>query len=252
MNKPKEGKIIATIECRMTSSRLPGKVLLEAIDGKSVLEIMVERVKRVPQIKETVLATTVNKADDDIESLAKRLNIGCFRGSEDDVLSRVLGAAEKFNAGIIVELTGDCPLIDPEIISQVIDCYLYNECDYASTGNPITYPMGMDTQVFSTEILKRADNEGKTAQDREHVSWYIVRNPEKFKQLTVIAPPLLKNTDIEVTLDEKEDYELLREIIKRLYPKNRYFSCYDILDLLKKEPDLLKINQRVRRITLSI
>jgi len=251
MKKLRSGKIICTIECRMTSSRLPGKVLMNAINGKSMLEIMVERVKKSVAIREIILATTVNKADDPIEALAKRLNVGCFRGSEDDVLSRVLGAAKKFNADIIVELTGDCPIIDPEIISQAIDYYLNNDCDYASTGNPITYPEGMDTQVYSTKLLERADAEGKTPEDREHVSWYMVRNPAKFRILTVVAPPSLKDTGISVTLDEKEDCELIREVLKRLYPKNKYFSCCDIVDLFKKEPSLLKINKDVRRKELT-
>jgi len=247
MKRLKNGKIISTIECRITSSRLPGKVLMEGIDGKSMLEIMVERVKRAPHIQEIVLATTVNKTDDAIELLAKKLNIGCFRGSEEDVLSRVLGAAKKFKGDIIVELTGDCPIIDPEIISQVIDCYLYNDCDYASTGNPITYPAGMDTQVYSTKILERANIEGITPEEREHVSLYIVRNPAKFRLLSIVAPQTLKDTNISVTLDEKKDCELIREILKRLYPKNKYFSCYELVNLFKIEPSLLRINENVKR-----
>jgi len=252
MKKLKSGKIICTIECRMTSSRLPGKVLMDAITGKNMLEIMVERVKKSAAIQEIILATTVNETDDTIEALAKKLNVGCFRGSEEDVLSRVLGATKKFKGDIIVELTGDCPIVDPEIISQVIDCYLYNDFDYASTGNPISYPEGMDTQVYPTKLLKRADVEGKTPEDREHVSWYIVRNPVKFRLLTVVAPPALKNTGISVTLDEREDCELIREVLKRLYPKNKYFSCYDIVDLFKKEPSLLKINKNVQRKELTL
>jgi spore coat polysaccharide biosynthesis protein SpsF len=247
MKGPKGGKIISTIECRMTSSRLPGKVLMEGINGKSMLEIMVERVKRVPQIQEVILATTVNKTDDPIESLAQKMGVGCFRGSEEDVLSRVLGAAKKFKADIIVELTGDCPLIDPEIISQVIDCYLRNDCDYASTGNPISYPAGMDTQVYPVAILERADVEGLTPEDREHVSWYIVHNPDKFRLLTIVAPPGLKDTNIFVTLDEKNDCELIRKILAKLYKKNKYFSCYDLVNLVKAESHLLKINEKVKR-----
>ena len=225
---------------------------MDAIAGKSMLEIMIERVKRVQHIQEIVLATTVNKTDDLIELLAKKINVSCFRGSEEDVLSRVLGAAKKFKGDIIVELTGDCPIIDPEIISQVIDCYIHNDCDYASTGNPITYPEGMDIQVYSAKLLERADAEGKTPEDREHVSWYIVKNPVKFKLLTIVAPPALKDTGISITLDEREDCELIREVLKRLYPKNKYFSCYDIVDLFKKEPSLLKINKNVQRKELTL
>jgi spore coat polysaccharide biosynthesis protein SpsF len=240
-------RIVATIECRMTSSRLSGKVMLEAIRGKSMLEVMVERVKQVPQIDDIVLATTINRADDVIERLAVRLGIGCFRGSEDDVLSRVLGAAEKFKADTIVELTGDCPIIDPEIVSQIIDCYLSNDCDYASNCEPNTYPVGMETQVFSLKSLRIADKKGKTSQDREHVSWYIRKRPDVFRHLTLIAPASLKHPEIEVTLDEKQDYELIRKVIAKLYPRNKYFSCYDIVKLCLKHPELLRINRSVKR-----
>jgi len=244
---PKNGKIIATIECRMTSSRLPGKVLMEAIAGRSMLEVMVERVKRAKQIEEVVLATTINSADDPIATLAKKLGTGCFRGSEGDVLSRVLCAAREFEADIIVELTGDCPLIDPQIISQVIDCYLLNDADYVSNCAVHSYPVGMDTQVFSRELLERANLEGLTPDDREHVSWYFVRNPEKFRLFTVAAPPALKFPDIAVTLDEKEDCELIRRILERLYYADHHFNCQDIVELIKKEPGLMRINEHIKR-----
>lgn len=223
---------MATIECRMTSSRLPGKVMMEAIKGKSMLEIMVERVKRVEQINKIVLATTLNKTDDCLVSLAKKLKIGYFRGSEEDVLSRVLAAAKKFKADIIVELTGDCPLIDPAIISQVIDCYLYNECDYASN---IYYPAGISTQVFSLAALEKADREGLTPADREHVSLYIVQNPDKFRKVSLPPPPKLKRPDIILTLDWEKDYKRIRKVLRKLYPQNKNFDCYDMVELFKKK-----------------
>lgn len=244
---PKSGRIVATIECRMTSSRLPGKVLMEAIDGKPMLEVMVERVKKADRIEEIILTTTVNKTDDPIADLAKKLGVGCFRGSEDDVLLRVLSAALEFKADIIVELTGDCPLIDPGLISQVINHYLQNDADYVSNCVPHTYPIGMDTQVFSRELLERANIEGITPEDREHVSWYFVRNPEKFRLFTVAAPTELRFPDIAVTLDENEDYELIRRILERLYHSDRYFSCRDIVALFKKEPELMKLNKHIKR-----
>jgi len=240
-------KVVATIECRMTSSRLPGKVMLEVIDGKSMLEIMVERVKQVREIDKIVLATTINKTDDIIEKLAKKLKIGCFRGSEKDVLLRVLGAAEKFKGDIIVELTGDCPIIDPEIVSQVIACYLHNQCDYASNCEPCTYPIGMDTQVFSLKTLRIADKIGKSDKDREHVSWYIRKHPGEFRHLTLVAPPNLRHPEIEITLDEIQDYELIKKILKKLYYRKRRFTCQDIIEVFKKEPELLKINRSVKR-----
>lgn len=246
--KKREGKIVSTIECRMTSSRLPGKVLLDAIDHKSMLEIMVERVKQVRQVDEIVIATTLNPQDDPIEALARKLTISCFRGSEEDVLSRVLNAARNAKADCIVELTGDCPLIDVEIVSQIIDLYLFNECDYASNCEPHTYPIGMDTQVFSYKALEEADKKGRTQEDREHVSWYIRQNPDRFRLLTLIAPPSLHYPDVQVTLDEADDYKLMKKILEKLYPMNKYFSCYDILKLLRENLELLEINKAVRRL----
>jgi len=245
--KRSRGRIVVTIECRMTSSRLPGKVLMEAVEGKSMLEVMVERVRRITGLDAVVLATTVNAADDPIEELAGRLGIGCFRGSEEDVLARVLGAAERFNADIIVELTGDCPLIDPEIVTQVLNLYLGSDCDYASNCEPSTYPVGMDTQVFSRNLLRLADTKGKSREDREHVSWYFRKRPAEFRQLNLEAPAQLRRPEIEITLDEKEDYELIRTILGKLYRRHPFFTCADIVKLFEREPQLLKINAAVQR-----
>jgi len=242
MNK----KIVATVECRMTSSRLPGKVLMEA-GGKSMLQILVERLKKVVQIDEIVLATTVNNTDDPINELADALNISCFRGSEDDVLSRVLGAARAFGGDIIVEITGDCPLLDPEITSQVIDMYLKNDCDYASNLDPESYPIGFDTQVFSTELLAIAEKEGQTPEDREHVSWFVRKRPERFKKIHLPAPPELHWPELGVTLDEKNDYELIKNIYENLAPINPYFSCLDVVRYLRQNNELVAINDQVKR-----
>lgn len=237
-------KIIATIEARMTSSRLPGKVLMPAA-GMPMLEILIRRLKTVPHLQEIVVATTDNADDGPVVGLAQKLDVGSFRGSENDVLARVLGAARQYNADVIVEITGDCPLIDPTIVGQVIDLYLGTRCDYASNVGPVTYPIGMDAQVFSTELLAQADREGKTQEDREHVSWYIRHHP-KFKRVNLSAPRNLYWPELGLTLDERSDYELLKNIVEYFSPE-LYFSCGDILDYLRTNPDLLKINQGVAR-----
>jgi len=230
----------------MTSSRLPGKVLMEAC-GKPLLEILVQRLSKVQQIDAIVLATTVNHTDDPIVALAERMGIHHFRGSEEDVLQRVLDAAKSVNGDIIVEITGDCPLLDPEITSQVIDLYLLNECDYASNVDPPSFPNGMDTQVFSTELLQLASKEGNTPEDREHVSWFIRRQPERFRKVHLPAPPELKYPNLGITLDEKEDYLLIKGLVEHFYPQNPYFSCADMVRYLRANPELLKINEKVVR-----
>lgn len=238
--------IVATVECRMGSTRLPGKVLKKACD-KTMLELLVERLSIVNRLDEIVLATTINKIDDPIEELANSLGVGCFRGSEEDVLGRVLGAARSANASIIVEITGDCPLIDPEITSQVLDLYLLNECDYVSNLDPVSFPIGMDTQVFSTDLLATADKETTSREDREHVSWFIRRQPGRFRKIHLPAPPELHWPELGLTLDEQADYELIKIIFEHFYPRNRFFSCLDVVRFLRKAPDVLGINIDVKR-----
>ncbi|MBI3444292.1 MAG: glycosyltransferase family protein, partial [Magnetospirillum sp.] len=188
-------KIIATIEARMTSSRLPGKVLLPC-QGQPMLARMVERLRRVPSLSGIVVATTVNAADDAIEALATELGIGCWRGSEDDVLARVLDGAHAFEADVIVETTGDCPLIDPSIVEQCIQEYRASGVDYLSNVLERTFPIGMDTQVFATGILDDVARRTSDPTDHEHVSLYIYRHPELYSLRNVAAPPDLHDPDL--------------------------------------------------------
>lgn len=215
--------------------------------GKPMLEILIERIRRVPQLHDIVLATTTNTSDDAIARLAERLNVACFRGAEKDVLSRVLGAARSVEADVVVEITGDCPLVDPEISAQVIDLYLNNDCDYASNLDPETFPVGFDTQVFSTELLAIADREGTAPEDREHVSWYIRKNPKRFRKLNFPAPPELSWPELGVTLDELKDYELIKTIYEELSIENPGFSCLDVVRHLRRNPRLVEINAEVSR-----
>lgn len=238
-------KIIATIEARMTSSRLPGKVLMEAVN-KPMLELMIERLRRVPSLDAIAIATTVNAADDPIEDLAKRLSVGCYRGSEEDVLQRVLDTAQFYEADIIVQLTGDCPLIDPEIIEHTIQRYLQSNVDYAANTLTRTYPIGMDTTVFATDIL--ADVAGRTNDptDREHVSLFIYRHPELYSLENYAAPRALTYPEMRLTLDTPEDLELIRAIFERLYPKNPEFTLNDILVFLDQNPEIVRMNEGVK------
>ncbi|MDH3975347.1 MAG: glycosyltransferase family protein [Deltaproteobacteria bacterium] len=239
-------KIVATIECRMTSSRLPGKVLKEAC-GKPMLELLVERLRRVKAIEEIILATTTNSTDDPIVSLAKRMGVNYFRGSEHDVLKRVLCAAKSFDGEILVEVTGDCPLLDPEVISQGIALYLHNDCDYVSNLDPVSFPVGIDTQVFSVDLLALADKETDVPADREHVSWFIRRQPQRFRKLHLPAPQELHWPELGLTLDEERDYKLITNIFEHFYLEFKDFSTYDILRYLRANPALLEMNKEVSR-----
>ena len=169
-------KIVATIEARMESSRLPGKTL-SPILGRPMLELLLERVRRARRVDEVVVATTDHAADQPIEALARLLGAGCFRGSSDYVLDRVLRAAQAHQADLIVELTGDCPLLDPEVIDQVIEVFLSGEYDYVSNVLTRTYPRGLDTQVFPVRVLQEVASLTQDPADRENVSLYIYEHP---------------------------------------------------------------------------
>lgn len=239
-------KIVVTIEARMTSSRLPGKVMLPA-NGKPMLEHLVSRLKQVKSIQEIVLATTVNQTDDCLAEFAAQRKIKCFRGSEDDVMARVIGAAESVDTDIIVGITGDCPIIDPLIVGQTIQMYLYNDGDYVSNGHIRSYPDGMDSQVFSLEVLKRSAAMTTDPLDREHVTLHICNHPELFRHIYLVAPADQYWPELGLTLDEEKDYRLLKKIIEYFGGGKPYFSCREVIELLKSKPEWAAINKDVRR-----
>ena len=179
--------VVCTIEARMTSSRLPGKVLLPAA-GKPLLEQMVERLRRVAPRRRDRRRHDRRPVVDPLEELAERLGIGCFRGSEDDVLARVLGAAQALGADLIVETTGDCPLIDPAIVDLVIERFRRGDGDYCPNMLEPTYPRGMDVQVFPTAVLAEVATLTDDPADREHVSLYIYEHPERYRLRSVVRP----------------------------------------------------------------
>lgn len=239
-------KIVATIEARMTSSRLPGKVLMP-LAGRPALERMVERVRMARYIDEIVVATTTNDQDEPVEQLCRDLGIRCFRGSEDDVLARVLGTADLVGADLICELTGDCPLIDPFIVDQVILAHLSGNYDYTSNiFNERTYPDGLDVQVFWTDVLRRVDQLTDDPIDRVHVSCYIYHNPKLFRLHGVYATPDQFGPDMRITLDTREDYELINRLFEEMEEQKQFFFGADIVSWLKDNPDALSINRRVR------
>jgi spore coat polysaccharide biosynthesis protein SpsF len=239
-------RIVATIEARMTSTRLPGKVLKPAC-GKPMLELMVERLRRVPSLDGVVIATTVNATDDPIVALARRLGVGFWRGNEDDVLGRVLAAATAHKIDVIVETTGDCPLIDPDVVEECIRVYRDSGVNYVSNVLERTYPIGMDTQVFATGVLADVVRRTNDPVDHEHVSLYIYRHPEIYSLRNVPAPSGLRRPDLALTLDTPEDYALITRVFEALYPANPTFGLRDVLAFLDREPAVARLNEHVRR-----
>ena len=229
----------------MTSTRLPGKVLAPCL-GKPMLELMVERVRCVPSLDGIIIATTINRADDTIAELAERLGLDCWRGSEEDVLNRVLDAARAFDVDVIVELTGDCPLIDPMIVELVIEEYRRAGMDYVSNVLTRGYPIGMDTEVYATPVLEDVARRTADPVDHEHVSVYIYQHPEIYSLGNVAAPSSLERPKLRLTLDTPEDLQVISSLFEALYPANPEFSLADMLAFLDQHPKIAAINAHVK------
>lgn len=237
-------RVAATIEARMSSTRLPGKVLMESL-GKPLLEYMVERLRRCRKLDDIILATTTSPADDVLEEFAGRIGLKCYRGSENDVLLRVVEAAEEYGVDVIVETTGDCPLIDPQVVDKVVQVYLENDYDFVANTLKKTYPRGLDTRVFSTKGLRQVEGITDNPADREHVSLYFYEVPGRYSLYNVESGLPEKYWRLRLTVDTIEDFKLVDEIFKRLYPSNPEFLLSDILQLFDSEPALFEINRHI-------
>lgn len=230
--------VVASIEARMTSTRLPGKVLLPCI-GRPMLELMVERIRRSRYIDTIVVATTTNSTDDPIVELAQRLGVRFFRGSEFDVAGRVTLAMQAAKADIIVQLTADCPIIDPQIIDQFVRIYAANEFDHVSNTILRSYPDGLDVQVASLPILEQCYSLCQTDEDREHLFYTIRKHQDKIKTFQVLAPPELCWPQWRWTLDTTDDYQRICRIYQYLYPQNPAFTSTDIASFMLSDPSLM-------------
>ena len=237
-------KIVAIIQARMHSSRLPGKVLLPVL-GKPLLQHMIERLHGCYTLSDIVVATT--KTSPEIVELCQALDVGYWIGSEDDVLGRVLEAADFFDADIIVELTGDCPLQDPAMVDKVVSDFLLGGADFVSNNLHYTAPRGFDVRVFSTASLAWVNRLTDDPADHEHVSLYMWENPRLFTTRNVRTELDDKVKDYRLTVDTQEDFELVKAIFTELYPHKERFNLSDILDLLERSPELVQINQHIRQ-----
>jgi spore coat polysaccharide biosynthesis protein SpsF len=239
-------KVVAIIQARMGSTRLPGKILREVF-GKSLLEYQIERVRRAKLIDQIVIATTTKEIDDEIVNVADELTIPYYRGSEDNVLERYYHTAHKYEADVVVRLTSDCPIIDPKVIDKIISCFIEGERYYDYVSNTIerTYPRGMDTEVFTFKALEEAYELGKENIYKEHVTTYIHKNSDRFSILNVKYEK--DQSRHRWTVDTSEDLELIERIIKELYTLNPFFSLEDVLNLFEKYPEWYKINSHIEQ-----
>ena len=239
--------IAAIIQARTSSTRLPGKVLKElpCNSGITCLEQVIRRLKKSKKLNNIIIATTKDKEDNEIIDIAKKENVKYFRGSKENVLSRYYFAAKENNIDLIVRITSDCPCIDAGIIDLTIDDHIDKMSDYTTNCLVRTYPHGLDVEVFNFNALEKAYKNATKDYEKEHVTPCINRNPQKFKINIAKAPKELYVPDIRITLDTEEDYALLCAVYDYLYPKNKYFNAYDIVNLFNEKPWLKLINKKI-------
>lgn len=239
-------RTVIVVQARMTSTRLPGKVLKEVL-GKPLLEYLVERLQRVRAADAFAVATTLNDTELPIIALCNRLGVPVTRGSEHDVLARYHEAALAMKADVVVRVTSDCPIIDPKVIDEVIGFYHDHaeQYDYLSNALIHSYPYGMSAEVFSFKVLDEAYREAVAEPEREHVTPFIYTRPERYRIGHVTYPRDLSAH--RWTVDTPEDFELVRRLIEALYPVNRDFGMEHILEILDENPDWQLINAHVRQ-----
>lgn len=243
-------KTIAIIQARMGSTRLPGKVMLP-LDGKHVLTHVVERTRASTGIDDVVVATSERKADDIVERYGNRAGASVFRGSESDVLGRIHDAARDARADIITRITADCPLISPQVIDEVVRKLVETGADYSANTQTRTLPRGLDAEAFTSDSFDIVSKEATEPHHREHVTYFYTENPSRFECVSVGSRDIFEEewmhgrSDLRLTLDEADDYELLREV----YDKVTYEDILDIRKGVKyiDDNELFKINQHVKQ-----
>jgi spore coat polysaccharide biosynthesis protein SpsF (cytidylyltransferase family) len=228
-------RTVAVIQARMGSTRLPGKTLADLV-GRPVLWHVVQRTRRARRVDEVVVATSTVPTDDPLERFCSQAGIPVFRGSENDVLDRVYQAAREHRADAVVRVTGDCPLIDPDVINRVLELHAGGDYDYVSNVIHYTYPDGLDVEALGMTTLTRAWQEAAKPSEREHVTSY-VRFSEKFRTFNVAHEPDLSPLGYRWSIDEPGDLDMVRRIYVELTNKPE-FDMYDVLDLLARKPGL--------------
>jgi len=239
-------KVVIVVQARMSSSRLPGKVMLPVL-GHSLLYRMVERLRMMRNKAEIVIATSKEEADDIIVQESARIGVACYRGSLNNLLDRHYQVGLQTGATVVLKIPSDCPLIDPHIIDDVLDFYYADpsKYDYVSTLHPATFPDGNDVEIMTMECLERTWKEAKKQLELEHTTPYIWENQEKFRIGNVA---LQSGEDYSMshrfTIDYEADYQFIKCVFEELYPKKSDFSCDDILNLLEEKPEIYTINAK--------
>jgi spore coat polysaccharide biosynthesis protein SpsF len=243
-------RVFAIIQARMSSTRLPGKVL-KPLGARTALGQVVHQLSHAKRISTIAIATSVDTSDDVLDTWAHTERIPCVRGSLNDVLARYYHAASVLGAtphDAIVRITADCPLIDPAVVDSVIERFVLTNAEYCSNVNPPTFPDGLDVEVFTMAALERAYNEAQLAAEREHVTPYMRNHPELFRVANLENPVHYEH--FRWTLDTEADYEFLCRVMELLQPvirANDVVYLHDVVAVLEAHPDLLHINHALKR-----
>ena len=241
--------IIATIQARMASSRLPGKVL-KKIMGKPMLLYQIERIKKSILIDDVIVATSTSSADDAIEAFAREYGINFFRGSENDVLQRIVDTLRHFKVEIHVEFMGDNPIPDANVVDSIIGFYLKNHdrYDYVTNALKTTFPPGFEVFVYPSKTLYEAEKGVKDAALREHVGLHIYSQPDKFQIMNIEAPDCIRQyVDFHFEVDTQEDFEVIKSILEHFYPENPCFSMTQAIGYLAEHRELAEKNKNIPR-----
>jgi spore coat polysaccharide biosynthesis protein SpsF len=234
---------VVIIQARMGSTRLPGKVLRE-IEGRPMIDWVVDRARRIPTVDETVVATSTLDVEDSLVQHLHARGVPVVRGPEQDVLTRYVQAAKVHEATAVVRVTSDCPLLMPSVSGRVVQAFANSECDYASNTLERTYPRGLDTEVLRAEVLRQVDQETTDPADREHVTRYVWKRPDRFDLRPVTGET--DRSDLRWTVDEEPDLELVRRVCAAFSPEFD-FEYTDVLNLLDKHPEWTTINRHVEQ-----
>lgn len=241
----KDKKIVIVTQARTGSTRLPGKIMMP-LAGEPLLARMVERISFSQTPSTIVVATTYEPEDDKVEEMCSQYGFNCFRGHPTDLLERHYKAGIEYDAGIVVKIPSDVPLIDPRIIDKVLSFYLENESkyDFVSNLHPATYPDGNDVEVIPMNILETAYNEAKLPMEREHTTPFVWENPARFR-IGNVEWESGKDYSMShrFTIDYPEDYEFIKRVYDELYEKNPQFGMDDILKLLDEKPEIKELNK---------
>ncbi|MWV40050.1 glycosyltransferase family protein [Natrialba sp. INN-245] len=243
-------KTIAVIQARVGSTRLPGKVMYP-LDGRPTLERVTQRVNKADSVANVVTATSTTSQDDVIEHCTRNYGGDLVRGSESDVLSRFARAVDRYDPEIVVRITGDCPLIDPEVVDEVVESLRATSTDYATNIMDRTFPRGFDVEAFTTDAFNELYDEATKPHHREHVTPYFREHPNVFKLENISSEQVYDvewmqdRTDLRLTLDEADDYEVLR----RIYESVPYDEILPVRKAVRyvDENGLMEINESVKQ-----